>query len=1846
MKSFAPYLLIGLLFTVFSCNRNTAADTDNLYEYQGYIVSHTFGNQSIAEPVRIELAQPVTQLENNQTLPAGIINTSPKLNGTWFLDNNTTLRFQPEEYLERDKEYAITIALHKLFENVPKDKKTYTFSFKTLAPDFKLSLDALQSYDANWQYAEGVLEAADILSLSEIKKLVSAQQKGNEVSITWPSEAADARFFTFTVDSIQRKAEASDVIISWDGSSIGSKTEGNYTLEIPGKKDFVVVGWKTSRDPQDVLTINFSDPLLASQDFSGLVTLSGDEQPRFETNGNVLYVYPSTSLSGEVALSLFNGIKNAYGTNLSKTLNETIQFEPMAPAVRLVSKGVILPNAAKTPIFFETVNLSKVDVRVIQIYQNNMLQFLQQSNLSDAYYYNLRNVGRRVAKKTIDLSEDNLVKENSWTAHGINLSEFFKAEPGALYQVEFSFEPGYVTYPCNGALDAIERIPTDSWSEAEKEEQYWDNEIYRWRDYTYNWQERDNPCHEAYYHEDRVVRINVLGSDLGMIVKKGSNASYHFATTNIISATPESGVSIQLYNFQQQLVETVKTDSDGLTLYDSDRNIAFAVAKKGDQYAYAKLSDGNALSYSQFDISGKKLQKGLKGFLYTERGVHRPGDSLHLTFVLNDLANPIPKGHPVVLDVTDARGKLVQRTVQHSTTGSGNSGTPNDHFYYFPIATDAAAPSGTWNARITVGGVAFTKALRVATIKPNRLKINLDFDDEVLDATKPITGTANALWLHGAPARNLKIEMEATLRTASTPFEKFKNYQFQDPVRSFEDQTLPVLKSTLSAEGSTSFSKKLEINRNAPGMLQATFLTKVFEGGGDFSIDVFSKPLAPYAHFVGIRSPETDNYGSYTTAKDTSFEIITVDAQGVPSGNRQIDIEVFQIEWRWWWNRGNDNLSRYENATVHRPYKTLQVTSDANGKAQFSLNIPKEEGGRFLIRAIDKASGHATGRVAYFYDQWWRTPSDGDSESAKMLVFSSDKDTYQVGEEALITFPSGSEGRALLSIENGTEVLQTKWIRTQKGETQAKVKLNADMTPNVYVNISLLQPHEQTKNDLPVRLYGVIPISVENPKTILEPKLSMPSKLKPEETFTLRVSEANNKSMTYTVAIVDEGLLDLTRFQTPAIHDAFYSREALGVKTFDIFDDVIGAYSGSVNNIYAIGGGDAAAGAKNRKADRFPPVVRYLGPFHLTSGETAQHQVTLPNYVGSVRTMVIAGNAKSAAYGSAETTTPVRKPLMVLASVPRVLSPGEKVTVPVTVFAMEPKVKQARIQVTASGGLKPVQGTTRTLQFNEVGEQIVNFEFEVGSEEIPQQLTVKAFGSGETASYNVEVAVANPNPISLRTKTITLTGNQEQTISFEPFGVDGSNSAELSFSTLPPMEFTRRMEYLIRYPHGCVEQTTSAAFPQLFLDDIFDVPSDKKQDIQKHVERAIQKLGQYQIPSGGMAYWPGEQDADAWSTNYVGHFMLEAKKKGYALPISFLSNWLRFQKNEARQWRNGMTSYNSSLTQAYRLYTLALAGEPELAAMNRLRESKYLSNEAKWRLAAAYAIVGKSGVANELRQTATISFEDNRANRYNYGSPFRNKAMALETMVLLGDSEQRTMAETLARNLSSGRWYSTQETAYALLALAKMVVANGGKELDVRYTFRGTNSTVKTPKALASRSLNVDQNSAQTTIRNNKDNTVYVTLLQRGRLPLGQELAERNNLQIKASYLDGNGASLDVASLRQGTEINATVTVTNTSDNRIDHLALSKIFPGGWEIVNTSFTELGGGAQGAARYTDIRDDRVHFYFSLNRKESKTFTIKLNASYLGTYYLPGTQVEAMYDASYYARNKGMWVTVKQ
>ncbi|MDM7999017.1 MAG: alpha-2-macroglobulin family protein, partial [Dehalococcoidia bacterium] len=534
-------------------------------------------------------------------------------------------------------------------------------------------------------------------------------------------------------------------------------------------------------------------------------------------------------------------------------------------------------------------------------------------------------------------------------------------------------------------------------------------------------------------------------------------------------------------------------------------------------------------------------------------------------------------------------------------------------------------------------------------------------------------------------------------------------------------------------------------------------------------------------------------------------------------------------------------------------------------------------------------------------------------------------------------------------------------VKTQAGNQEVKIKATPAMAPNAYLYVTMLQPHSQTVNDAPVRLYGVIPVMVEDPATKLEPVITMPDKIRSQQEVEIRVEEKNRQEMTYTLAVVDEGLLDLTGFRTPDPWKWFFVKHALGVKTWDLYDIVFGAFGGKLGRAFAIGGSEAAVDQSKNRARRFEPVVRFIGPFTLAPGKTGTHKIRLPQYTGSVRVMVTAAG-KGNTFGSSEKSVTVSDPLMILATAPRVLSPGDKVALPVTVFAQEKGISDVNVSATANDMISFTQAAG-SVRFSEPGDKDLELLFNTAMQPGTASISVTAEGSGEKAAYSLNVPVRSPNPPERRAETKSIAAGQKYEKSFTPFGLSGTSAVSVEVFSLPSVNLGRRLKYLTSFPHGCTEQITSAAFPQVYLADLLGSGLQDPAAVRNNVQEALRAIASRQIASGALTLWPGGSYPDDWVTSYAGHFAVEAQKAGYAIPAGFMSKWTAYQRSQATAWRYQPQYRYTANDQAYRLFTMALAGSPDKGAMNRMREITDLPSLAKWFLAAAYATTGRTEVA-------------------------------------------------------------------------------------------------------------------------------------------------------------------------------------------------------------------------------------------------------------------------------------------
>jgi uncharacterized protein YfaS (alpha-2-macroglobulin family) len=1853
--TFRTMLCLTVILSVFSsCNKKEKwIDVDPAFSK--YIDAYTTGIISKTTTVRIQLATDAnTTHAVGEIVKDDLFDFSPAVKGKAFWLDARTVEFKPESWLKPNQLYTVKFKLGKVTK-VPEKFEDFKFSMQTVKPAFKVADDGLRSNGVkNKMNLSGELETADVEKGADIEKLLSATQNNKALKINWQHNDA-TKTHAFTIDNIERVANVSNVVIKWDGSPMNMEVKGENAVAVPAVGDFKVLNVAAINDAQQYASVQFSDPIAVGQELAGLISISGQSDISYTINGSEVKVFGNGKLDGNYTVNINSGIKNTWGDVLDKGFTANINFQNRMPSVKIHGKGNILPNSGRLVLPFEAINLNAVDISIIKIFENNVPQFLQENDLGGNS--ELRRVAKPIVQKTLRLDDDKTLDLHKKQHFSLDIDKFLKTEQGAIYRVTIGFRPDYSLYQSQSAdTSKTKSGPSDeeegydegyneySQNGVDDDDEFW-NRYDEYYPYGYNWEKRDDPNSKSYYNKDRWATRNILASNIGLTAKRGNDNSIKIAVTNILTTEPMNDVELEIMDYQQTIIGTTKSGSDGFADIDLKRKPYLLIAKKGVERGYLKLEDGSSLALSRFDVSGEEVKNGIKGFIFGERGVWRPGDTMYINFIVEDKEQKLPKDHPVEFSLYTPTGQLYKHVVQNNA---------DDGFYLFKTNTDAASPTGNWLAKVKVGGASFEKRIKVETVMPNRLKINVDFGkDAVLGEGNTTSGTINAKWLFGAVGKNLKAKIDASLYAKTTSFPKFAGFEFDNPTADYSTQQKTIYDGTLDAEGNATLKPDFQIDETAPGMLSANLVIKVFEPGGSFSIDNMSIPYSPYKSYVGLKLPDGEKPFDYLLAgKKHTTQIVNVDSKGnLLTGNNDVEVEFYRIQWRWWWDNNGDNLSNFTQNEYNKLLKkeTVHLT---NGRGQWTFGTSENEWGRYLILVKDPKSGHTSGSTLYIDEPGWQAREGNDDQTAaSMLSFVANKAKYNVGDDISLTIPSSKGGRVLVSIENGSKVLRSFWQETVQGQTIVKFKADAAMSPNVYATVSLLQPHSQTINDLPIRMYGSIPIFVEDRNTILNPVLNIATAIRPEQNVSFTVSEQSGKEMTYCVAIVDEGLLDLTRFKTPDPHAAFYAREALGVKSFDMFDYVIGAWGGDLERILTIGGDADANGGKQKTANRFKPVVKYIGPFHLSKGQTQKQSFTLPSYIGSVRAMVVAAHEGS--YGFTEKTIAVKKPLMLLATMPRVLGPGETIKLPVTVFAMENNIKNVNISLQSNPFLEVVSGATQSISFTQPGEQMVYYDVRVKPNVGVGKVKLVASSGGEKADYEVELDIRNPNPPVTSISEITLAPGQQWKTTASAIGVAATSSATVEISSIPSMNLQKRLDYLIEYPHGCIEQTTSAVFPQLVLNQLTDLDDYKKAQVDKNVKAGIAKLQNFQRPDGGFSYWPGGNESDEWGSNYAGHFIVEAQANGYLVSDYMLQAWKNYQRGKANSWMPSTTNfYGGDLMQSYRLYTLALVKAPELGAMNRLKEFKYLSPEAKWRLAAAYQLAGQTNTALDLISGLATTFDVRPNPGFTYGSNVRDEAMVLETLTLMG---KKTKAEELvlsiAAKLSQDYWYSTQTTAYSLIAIAKFCGKNpSGAKIISSANIDGKQTDINATGYL--RQLPIvfkNQNASNVVITNKGGNILYVRLITKGQPLAGDSLKVNNNpstLVMSVSYVSQDGKAIDINKLTQGSDFVAKVVVKNPGGRGYySQMALSQIFPSGWEILNARM--LGG--EGAFKssystYQDIRDDRVYTYFNISPNETLTYYVQLNASYLGRYFLPGTFCEAMYDNTISAGVNGKWVEV--
>ena len=1769
-----------------------------------FLDSYTSGVIAAGEPIVVRFSNPeMLKVKYGEDISAKAFNFTPALKGKAVWIDENTIGFQYDN-IDKNQNYVCKFKMSD-FLDVTSDQ-TLEFGFGVRRQNFSLvTVQPICTSNEEMNYLIRVAFAVPVDQDETINLFDDAFRKSHPVQVSYVGN----NVYDFELQNFKRKSANYEVPVVLDGKALDSKVKMERSLTVYAKDTYEPVMFDVDKAASKG-TLLFSQPLKEDQNLSGYVDFNKKLGYKADIKGSKIDFYFDKSTMYRYQLEDLNmtvgsGIRAANGMVLQSDYQFDFDLTDNLPKVRWTDDGVIIPNVDETTIYFDAICVNSVTLRIIRIFDDNILSFLQENELKETY--NVRKAGR--LEKKVRLAIDNPYA-NQWKTFPIVLSDYIKVEPGAMYQLSLNFGPADYTF----ASDEMKKAVIDNDEEAD----YWDGESYDYKEYNYDGEWGDP---NGYYYYNYVEeKKNIVVSDLALTAKMGRNDIVDVYVYQISDAQPATGAQVKAYNFQKQEIAKGNVDTQGHVQLQCPNRPAFvmAVDKKGSK-SVIKLNDGNALSYSRFDVAGEAVEKGVSAFAYSNRGVWRPGDELQLNLMLNDVESTVPADYPVVLEVLDATGRLYSKQVNNK---------PVNDIYCFNVPTSVSDETGLWTARFKVGTNTITQNLRVETVKPNRLEIKFDLP-EVVSISRNERVNLTSRWLNGMKANGLKAEVDVKLRGGETAFKNFANYTFVNETQSFEPQELSIFSGNLNSEGIANVGFGPLKDVYAAQMMNGTFTVKVFEQGGDFSIASFKTKFSPYERYVGVELPETSSkYGRYyDTEKDWKFNIAMVGENGVAYKSAvALEYALYKLDYYWWWSSEEDySLQRYASGTYKAPVEKGTLT--CNGTTSVTFNIPDEKWGSYLFIVNDKQGGNMFAKVINF--DWGYGHSSSASGAPAQLAMKTTADSYQVGEKIVVTFPANEKAKALVTVEANDKVLQTLVVDKMGQEGKVEIAATEEMIPNIYVYVALIQPHD-ANNDMPIRLYGVVPVKVENKKLQLQPNIQIPETANTKKKLDVKISEAAGQAMTYTLAIVDEGILGLTNFSTPNPYGYFNSKQSLSVRTWDNYASVVDAFSGELGSVYAIGG-DGILNQEVTLDKRFKAYAVTLGPFELKAGGSNTHSFDVPQCSGALRFMVVAkGNGK--AFGSAEKRMTVVDPINLFASAPRVVAPGDELNLKVQVQAPTMKNKTLHVKFD-NKNLEPIGSLPTSVQIDGNGEGIVAVKTSIPKTLGNAELKVSVTGDGYTAESSTLMPIRMPYAERRNTITKEIEAGQTVNVPFELAGMAGTQQGNITVSSLLPVDLFGRIDYLMDYPHGCLEQLTSKAFPQLYLNYFIQVDDKDKDAMRSNIESAITNLKSYQKSDNSMTNWPGGNYTNPWTEIYALHFLVEANKQGYNVPQYFLDGLLSYQSNRAKQWKNNPDYKQGETIQAYRLFVLALAGKAEMGAMNRFKELDMRYDLTKALTAAAFAQTGKTSIAQNL---LPVVEDGTMMSDYYTSFGSRTRDLALLTYVqMLCDVDQSTVQNNInsvCRMISGDRWMDTQSTAFSLFVLGKYAEKMGLNKTNLSATVKvnGEERTLNTNMASVGYGFTPKLGSNSVEIKNNSDQKMIANLFTKTSVPEYDMNESGNFINMTVSYSDKNGNPVNLTNLTAGTDLKVQMTVTNPSEYQVTELALSYYLPSGWELVNDRLNGDMTGNEGA-KHIDLRDDRAYFYFDLSPRSKKTFTLKANATYEGNYMIPAVRCEDMYNA---------------
>jgi alpha-2-macroglobulin len=1447
------------------------------------------------------------------------------------------------------------------------------------------------------------------------------------------------------------------------------------------------------------ICLEFSDTLAENRDFADFVTVEGGENLAVEGGGSQICI-DGVQHGSRYNVTVREGLPAADGETLQKSATLDIFVRDRAPTARFLGTAYVLPAGGEPTIPVVTVNTSRVNAALYRIGDRQLADAMAEGTfLSQLSSWETDDIAAKAGEKVWEGSVD--------VASEIN-REITTAIP--VGEMEAELKPGAYILTAEAVNSADE----------------WGPKATQW----------------------------FIVTDLGLTTLSG-NDGLHVMVRSLGSAAPVGDVRLRLVAVNNEILGQATTDAEGYAslapgLMRGTGGMApgllVAETTAGD-YSFLDLTKAS-MDLTDRGVDGREPPKPLDVFLTTERGIYRVGETVYATALVRDATARAVGGVPLTAIVTRPDGKENNRVV---VTDQGLGGNVT------PINLPDNAMRGTWRigiyANVEEAALAETTFL-VEDFEPERLDFDLASTAEALDPAAPAELSIDARFLYGAPASNLNIEGEAILNAARSLAE-WPGYVFglaNDPVSTTIE---PLSGATTDEAGHATLPVTLPASARSSLPIEATVNVRVLDTSGRPVERNLTLPVLSDEGRLGIK-PLFE--GAAGENGPVAFEAIALDATGARTEATGAQWALYRINTDFQWYRVDGNWN-YE--TIESETRVANGTVDIAADQPAHIEAAVEWGSYRLV--VESGAGEALPASLDFEAGWYVEAKA--LETPEALKVSLDKERYAIGETARVHLETRFNGVALVMVVDD-RLIATKSVEVTGNTADIELEVSREWGPGAYVTAVLYRPMDIEAKRMPGRAIGLAWAGVDPGDRDIEVAIAAPTEMEPRQAMDVELTLANlpaNSEAYVTLAAVDLGILNLTRYETPDPEAYYFGQRRLGMSIRDLYNELIDRMQGVRGVVRS--GGDAGLTRFSGEAPTETLVAFHSGIVKVRADGTATISVPIPDFNGTVRLVAMAWSGEGV--GHAEKDVLVRDPVVVAASQPHFLAPGDQSRIAIDLTPTGDIAGTAQLSVTSMGDAVTVDPAyaNRTVELTQGAREQVLVPVSgerVGDDTITVALTLP---DGETLEKTLAMAVRLNEPPVATTDFITLAPGAELSITAERLAglALGTASLQVSVSGAGRLNVPGILRALDRYPYGCTEQITSRAMPLVYLNEVaIRAGIDQDVDIRERVEKAIAGVLANQSASGSFGLWsPGGEDM--WLDAYVTDFLTRARQQGYAVPAEAFDLALANLKNRVAYASDFETGGEDI---AYALYVLASNGRAAIGDLRYYAEAKleaFATPLAKAQIAAALALYGDKPRSEAVFRAALGDLatppDDNEGWRSDYGSPLRDSAAML---TLASEARAGIDLVSLSSVVESERQRaahtSTQEDAWSLLAAHALMQSLSPPELLI------DGSPVEGPLF---RSLDADSLSiAPLTVANRGDLPVELGVTARG-VPLTPEPAGGNFYALTRSYYTLEGEPVDLSAVAQGERLVAVLDIT-TTESEGARLVLDDPLPAGFEIDN------------------------------------------------------------------------------